>query len=55
MASHPGSIPVQPPQQPHATPYCNDPECEHCKQLRDMQELIRLHEPLQKVATQDNR
>ena len=55
MASHPGSSPVKPPQQPHATPYCNDPECEHCKQLREMQELIRLHEPLQKGATQDDR
>lgn len=45
MASHPRSNPVQPAQQPHGAPYCNDPLCEHCKQLRDMQELIRLHEP----------
>lgn len=44
MASHPRSNPIQPAQQPHAAPYCNDPLCEHCKQLREMQDLIRMHE-----------
>ena len=42
MSSYPVSgSPVH--QQPHAVPYCNDPDCEYCKQLRDVQELIRMH------------
>lgn len=32
---------------PHAIPYCSDPSCEYCKDLRAMQEAIRLHQPIQ--------
>jgi len=32
--------------QSHFTPYCSDPECESCSQLRETQEAIRLHKPL---------
>jgi len=31
-------------QEPHAAPYCNDPDCKYCKQLRDVQDLIRMHD-----------
>jgi hypothetical protein len=61
MATHPGSSPLeaqQPPLQPqnqfHAAPYCSDPECEHCKQLREVQELIRLHESAFAEPAQDH-
>ena len=32
---------------PHASPYCSDPNCKSCKELKEMQESIRLHGPLQ--------
>lgn len=53
MASNLGPETV--PQQPsHATPYCNDPDCKPCKELREMQELIRLHElPSREAPTRD--
>jgi hypothetical protein len=44
MASHPASNPAHSQQQPHAAPYCSDPDCEYCKALHHIQELIRLHE-----------
>ena len=31
---------------PHSSPYCSDPNCESCKQLRETQEAIRLRLPL---------
>ncbi len=31
---------------PHASPYCSDPDCRSCKELREVQEAIRLHEPV---------
>ncbi|HEY7354015.1 MAG TPA: hypothetical protein VH596_14710 [Terriglobales bacterium] len=43
MASHPRSDPV-PQQLVHAGPYCNDPDCEYCSELREVQDSIRLHE-----------
>ena len=43
MASHPRSEPLQQ-QPPHASPYCNDPNCEYCRQLRELQDSIRSHE-----------
>jgi hypothetical protein len=33
----------------NATPYCADPNCESCRELRAMQEAIRLHQPLPRV------
>lgn len=29
-----------------ASPYCSDPNCQSCKELREMQEAIRLGKPL---------
>lgn len=29
-----------------ASPYCYDPNCQSCKELREMQEAIRLGKPL---------
>ena len=29
---------------PHSSPYCYDPNCKYCKELREVQESIRLHE-----------
>ena len=43
MASHSNS---QPDQQPHGSPYCFDPKRPHCKELREVQEALRLHEPI---------
>jgi hypothetical protein len=28
-----------------ALPYCSDPNCEYCKDLRAMREAMRLHRP----------
>jgi hypothetical protein len=28
------------------SPYCADPNCESCKELREMQEAIRLRQPI---------
>lgn len=45
MATQPS--PQQPPDnKTHLAPYCSDPNCESCKQLRQTQEAIRLHQPL---------
>jgi hypothetical protein len=30
----------------HGSPYCSDPNCQSCKELREMQEAIRLHQPV---------
>jgi hypothetical protein len=27
------------------SPYCSDPNCQSCKELREVQEAIRRHEP----------
>jgi hypothetical protein len=32
--------------QSSGSPYCADPNCESCKKLREMQEAIRLRQPL---------
>lgn len=31
---------------PHATPYCSDPECSACRQLRETQDAIRVHQSI---------
>jgi hypothetical protein len=36
----------------NASPYCADPNCESCRELRTMQEAIRLHQPLPRVPRQ---
>lgn len=38
------------PSEPHGSPYCCDPNCQSCKELREMQEAIRLHLPLPQPA-----
>jgi hypothetical protein len=32
--------------QKHGSPYCSDPNCQSCKDLREVQEAIRLHLPI---------
>ena len=32
--------------QSQGSPYCSDPDCPYCKELRDVQDAIRLHEPI---------
>jgi hypothetical protein len=44
MASRPLS--PQPDKQSHGIPYCSDPDCHYCKDLREVQEALRLHEPI---------
>ena len=31
--------------QPHGSPYCSDPNCQSCRDLREIQEAIRLGRP----------
>jgi len=31
---------------PHGSPYCSDPNSQSCKELREVQEAIRLHQPV---------
>jgi len=33
-------------QAPLASPYCSDPNCKSCKELRDVQDAIRLGKPV---------
>jgi len=33
---------------PVGSPYCTDPNCQSCKELREMQEATRLGKPLPK-------
>jgi len=33
-------------QEVHASPYCFDPNCKSCKELREVQEAIRLRPPV---------
>jgi hypothetical protein len=40
---------------PHSSPYCCDPNCESCKQLRETQEAIRQHLPLPSEKELDQR
>jgi len=49
MASQPKLTPLPVNQQPHDSPYCSDPECKHCEELRAVQESIRL---LESAATE---
>jgi len=44
MSSQPISQAQQP--QLHASPYCSDPNCQSCKDLRQVQDAIRLHQPI---------
>ena len=44
MAAQPTSPQDKKP--PHGMPYCSDPDCPYCKDLRAMQETIRLHHPM---------
>jgi len=32
--------------EPHGLPYCSDPNCVTCEELREVQEAIRLHQPI---------
>lgn len=48
MATHPTSPQDKNP--PHAVPYCSDPNCPDCEDLRAMQEAIRLHQPIQRAG-----
>jgi len=42
MASKPISVPVSHiTQTPLGSPYCSDPNCESCKQLREAQEKVK--------------
>ncbi len=43
MASQPK---LQPDQPLPTSPYCSDPNCQSCKELREMEDAIRLHRPL---------
>jgi hypothetical protein len=36
----------QPQREPHGSPYCSDPNCESCKELREVHKAIRLGQPL---------
>ena len=47
MASQPGPSPSE----QNASPYCSDPNCQSCKELREMQDAIRLHRPLPQMNT----
>jgi hypothetical protein len=38
----------------HAAPYCNDPDCAYCNELRDFQDRIRVHEFTQRTAPDGN-
>jgi hypothetical protein len=50
MASQPIVQPNKHPQ-PQGSPYCSDPNCQSCKELRATHEAIRLHEPLPRPLT----
>jgi hypothetical protein len=41
-------MPNFPQKEPHAAPYCTDPNCVYCKELKEAQEAIRMHQPLPK-------
>jgi len=40
--------------QQQGSPYCSDPNCQSCKDLREMQDAIRLHLPLPTTKTPKN-
>ena len=40
------TLPHQHKQPKPDSPYCSDPNCESCKELREAQEAIRLGQPL---------
>jgi len=44
MASSPSPHPSR--QNPDGSPYCSDPNCQSCKDLRVVQEAIRMNRPL---------
>ena len=46
MASQP-TFPPHPKPLPHKMPYCSDPNCEYCKDLREMEEAIRVGQRVQ--------
>ncbi len=47
LGGHMASQPKLQPDQPLPTsPYCSDPNCQSCKELREMEDAIRLHRPL---------
>jgi len=51
MASSPNATRTSPYQQPHSPAYCSDPNCAICKQLEEVQEAIRLRQPLPRKAS----
>lgn len=40
------SVPKPHDSEPSSSPYCSDPNCKSCKELREMQEAIRLRAPI---------
>ncbi len=47
LNSQPGSL-----TKPQGSPYCADPNCESCKELREMQERIRSENVVPQMGTQ---
>ncbi len=45
MAHAPAPQPHDP-SQPQDSPYCSDPNCESCKELRKIHEMIRANQPI---------
>jgi hypothetical protein len=50
MASQPSPSPSE----QHGSPYCSDPNCQSCKELREMHNAIRLHAPLPQTNSPKN-
>jgi hypothetical protein len=42
----PSNSQSNPPGTRHGSPYCSDPNCQSCKELKEVQEAIRLRQPL---------
>jgi hypothetical protein len=53
MASQLNSRPSSP-TKPQGSPYCADPECESCRELREMQERIRSENLVPQMAPETN-
>jgi hypothetical protein len=54
MVSQPTASPSSHEQQ-QGSPYCSDPNCPSCKDLREVQEAIRLHLPIPKSPGESGR
>ncbi len=42
----PSNLPSDGRAEPHGSPYCSDQNCQSCKELREVQDAIRLHQPI---------